>query len=99
MKDIEKFKKKLFTKNKAKDIINKNYNPLKVNCKIYKRGSGLYNMKNVVSEEIRKELDLKGRIILYMFPKTCIKIYKLGITFGFNNKWIAWKLHENYQDK
>lgn len=89
LKGIEKLEKdsqKVFTKNKAKDIINKNYNPLKVKCKIYKRGSGLYNMKNVVSEEIRKELDLKGRIILYMFPKTCIKIYKLGITFGFNNK-------------
>lgn len=88
-KNNKKCRKKLFTKKEVKDIINKNYNPLKVNYKlIYKRGSGLYNMKNVVLEEIRKELDLKGRIILYMFPKTCIKIYGIASKNATNNMLI-----------
>lgn len=75
MKDIEKFKKKLFTKNKAKDIINKNYNPLKVNCKIYKRGSGLYNMEDKILKEIKKDLNLKERIIVSINKKTFLKVF------------------------
>lgn len=41
-------------------------------------------MKDVVLEEIKKELDWKGKVILYIFPKIFIKIYKLGIKAGFN---------------
>ena len=49
---------------------------------------------DVVKDEIMKELNWKERIIVKLFAKTFEKVYKLGITFGFNNKWIAWKLHE-----
>ena len=38
-------------------------------------------MKNVV-----KELNFAEKIIVKVFTKTFIKIYKLGITFGFNNR-------------
>lgn len=43
-------------------------------------------MKDVVLNEIKNELNLKEKIIVTVFAKTFIKVYKLGITFGFNNK-------------
>ena len=43
-------------------------------------------MKNVVLDEIIKELNLKERIVVKLFKKTFYKMYKIGITFGFNNK-------------
>lgn len=43
-------------------------------------------MKDVVVDEIVKELNWKERIIVRIFRKTFCKIYKLGITYGFNNK-------------
>lgn len=76
---------KVFTKKEGNDIIKKDYNPFEVDYKIYKRRDGLY-MKNIVLGEIREELDWKGKIVSYIFPKTFTKVYKLGITFGFNNK-------------
>lgn len=54
LKEIRKNEKKgekLFTKKESKVTIRKNYNPLKVNYKIYKRGSGLYNMKDIILKE------------------------------------------------
>ena len=43
---------------------------------------GEMNMeKNVV-----KELNFLERIVVKMFKKTFIKVYKIGITYGFNNK-------------
>ena len=39
-----------------------------------------------VKSDIVKELNFTERIIVSMFPKTFSKVYKLGITFGFNNK-------------
>lgn len=41
---------------------------------------------DVVENEIIKELNWKERIIVKLFAKTFDKVYKLGITFGFNNK-------------
>lgn len=41
---------------------------------------------NVVENEIMKELTIRERILFILFRKDFIKIYKLGITFGFNNK-------------
>ncbi len=41
---------------------------------------------DVVENEIIKELNWKERIIVKVFAKTFVKIYKIGITFGFNNK-------------
>ena len=36
--------------------------------------------------KIKKQLNLTERIVVYIFNKTIVKIYKLGITWGFNNK-------------
>ena len=41
---------------------------------------------NVVENEIMNELNWRERIIVKLFAKTFEKVYKLGITFGFNNK-------------
>jgi len=41
---------------------------------------------NMKIENVIKELNWKEKIIIKIFSKTFIKIYKLGITFGFNNK-------------
>lgn len=41
---------------------------------------------DVVKDEIMKVLNWKERIIVKLFAKTFEKVYKLGITFGFNNK-------------
>ena len=43
-------------------------------------------MKNVEKDEVLKELNFAEKIIVKVFTKTFIKIYKLGITFGFNNR-------------
>lgn len=50
---------KVFTNNKINNIIRKNYNPLKVNYKIYKRGSELYKMEDIILER-KNELNLKA---------------------------------------
>lgn len=42
--------------------------------------------KNVVKEEVLKELNFVEKIIVKLFTKTFIKVYKIGITYGFNNK-------------
>lgn len=41
---------------------------------------------NVVLDEIKNELNWKEKIIVRIFSKTFSKVYKIGITFGFNNK-------------
>lgn len=43
-------------------------------------------MKDVVLDEVMKELSWKERIIVKLFKKTFYKMYKIGIAFGFNNK-------------
>ena len=43
-------------------------------------------MEDVILNKIENELNLKERIIVRVFAKTFTKVYKLGITFGFNNK-------------
>lgn len=50
-KKFAKIEKKVFTKEKENDTIRKDYNPLKVNCKNYRRGSGLYKMKEIVLDK------------------------------------------------
>lgn len=42
--------------------------------------------KDVVKDEVLKELNIVEKIIVKLFTKTFIKIYKIGITYGFNNK-------------
>ena len=41
---------------------------------------------NVVENEIMEGLNWKERIVVKLFAKTFEKVYKLGITYGFNNK-------------
>ena len=79
--------KNIFTKKESNDIIKEDYNPLKVNEKIYKKGSGLFNMKRnkQVLKEIKKGLDWKGKIIVYIFPNIFIKVYGIASKNAINN--------------
>ena len=84
MKDLNS--KKVFTKKKIKDIIKKDYNPFKVDYKIiYKRGSRLYNMEDIVLEE-KNKLNLKTfvneRIVknANLFSEKELSIIKNNIT-------------------
>ena len=43
-------------------------------------------MKNITLSEITKDLELKERIVVRIFKRIFIKVYKIGITYGFNNK-------------
>lgn len=43
-------------------------------------------MKNVVLNEVMKELNWREKLITKLFDKTFIKVYKIGVTYGFNNK-------------
>ena len=52
---------------------------------VFKR-KGVDEMKDVVLDEIMKELSWKEKIVVKILAKTFYKVYKLGITFGFNNK-------------
>ena len=87
MKNVAKKEKKVFTKKKGKDIIKKDYNPLKANYKICEERDGLY-MKKILLKEIRKEIDLKEKFISYIFPKTFIKIYGIA-TKNATNKMLS----------
>ena len=46
---------------------------------------GIYMEKEIV-EEICKKLKWYERVVVRLFSKTFVRVYKLGITFGFNNK-------------
>ena len=39
-----------------------------------------------VAMEIQQDMNRQERIVVRMFKKSFIKVYKLGITYGFNNK-------------
>lgn len=84
MKVVENCKK-AFTNDERNIIIKKDYNPLKVNYKIYKRGSGLFmKEKNIILSKNTKELNLKDKIIIKLFSKTFIKVYDIGAKNYFN---------------
>ena len=42
--------------------------------------------KCVMEKDVVKELNFVERIVVKMFKKTFIKVYKIGITYGFKNK-------------
>ena len=84
--EILKLKKNLFTNEGRNNIIEKDYNPLKVNYKIYKRGSGLFMKKSKELKEIKEGLNWKDKIFINIFPKMFIRIYKMGIEKGFNSR-------------
>lgn len=43
-------------------------------------------MEKLIEEELMKELNWKEKIMLRILKKYTNKIYKLGITYGFNSK-------------
>lgn len=43
-------------------------------------------MENNIAKEIVKDLNWRERIVVVLFKKIFLKVYKKGITFGFNNK-------------
>ena len=67
----EKESKKVFTNEERNNIISKDYNPLKVNYKIYKRGSGLFMENETLSivKKISKKYNKKEVLILEMMKK------------------------------
>lgn len=72
----------VFTNKLKYNIIKSIYNPLNVNCKtIYKKEE--FMKEKVVLNEVIKELNIIERIF---FKNKFIKVYKKGITFGFNSK-------------
>ena len=88
MKDVaKKLSKKLFTREDKNIIINEKYNPLKVNFKlIYEReGLCVNKTKDVLLNEITKELNLKEIIILKIFKKTFYKVANLTRITVVNN--------------
>lgn len=71
--------KKIFTKEAKNTIINKKYNPLKVNYKLIYEREGLYvkKTKDVLLKEINKELNWKEKIVIKIFKKTFCKVHNL----------------------
>lgn len=71
--EVEKNERKVFTEKKGNSRIRKNYNPLKVNCKIYRRRDGLYKMKKVKLNEAKKEISskygIKEKVVAILFEK------------------------------
>jgi len=85
VKKDEKYNGKIFTKNKRKDIIKKNYNPFdKDYNSIYERG-GLYMEETKVTlKRLTKKSNWKEKIFVKIFRKTCIKLYRKGMADCFN---------------
>lgn len=51
---------------------------------MYSKEKGVDEMKDVVLDEVMKELSWRERIVIRLFKKTFNKIYKNGIRKGFN---------------
>lgn len=87
MKNVEENNEKIFTENEEKDIMQVKHNLLNKNKNFYEREE-LYvkKIEKVILKEIMKELNKGERIKVKLFSKLFIKVYKLGITNGFNNK-------------
>lgn len=89
VRKVRKDEEKVFTKKKVSNTIRKNYNPLKVNYKIYKRGSGLLSMKSEVLKKVKtlsKKYNRKEQLILKMMEK-CNKMgYNIKSIEEFYNK-------------
>lgn len=79
--------KKLFTNDKCNNIISKDYNPFKVNCKIYEsEGLSMKDEEDIILKEMQKDLTLEERKIVKLYFDVCMKLYKKGIEKGFNAK-------------
>ena len=86
MKFVEEKNQKAFTKKESNNIIKKDYNPLKVNYKIYEReGLFMRETKDVLIKDIEKELNWREKIIVKLFPNTFVKVYGIAGKRAFNN--------------
>ena len=87
MKNVEENNEKIFTENEEKDIMQVKHNLLNKNKNFYEREElFVKKIEKVILKEIMKELNKGERIKVKLFSKLFIKVYKLGITNGFNNK-------------
>jgi len=43
-------------------------------------------MEKEILKQISKEFTLYEKIIMILFKELFLKVYKVGITYGFNNK-------------
>lgn len=79
MKNVEKNNERIFTKNNEKDIIYKKYNLFAANNKKYLQRKGLFmkNTKEIILDEVTKELNWKEKIIVKIFNKTFNKVANL----------------------
>lgn len=81
--------KNVFTKNESNNIMRKKYNLLNKDYKKICEREGLFmkETKDVELKEIEKskELNLKDRIIIKLFPKTFVKVYGIAGKRVFNN--------------
>ena len=46
----------------------------------------VFFMEKEILEKIKIGCTMQERILIHIFRKTFIKIFKIGITWGFNNK-------------
>lgn len=81
----EKLEGKVFTKNDVKGIIKKDQNPLyKGFNSFFKRGGLCMEENKVILKEVKKKLNWKEKIFVSIFPKTYIKLYRIGMADCFN---------------
>lgn len=45
------------------------------------------DVEEYVIKDISKDCNWYERIIVRIFDKEFVKVYKIGATYGFNNKW------------
>lgn len=93
MEDVEKnLTKNIFTKKEKNIIINRNYNPLKVNCKLIYEREGLY-VKGEILDVVKKlsgKYNKKEVLLLEMIEKSKM--------FGYNIEETE-KLIKEFEEK
>ena len=85
LKKDEICKKKVFTKKRVNSTIKKDYNLLSKDYNSDYEREGLYMKETkVILERLKKQLNWKLKIVVKIFPKTCIKLYRKGMADCFN---------------
>jgi len=82
----KKESKKIFTNDKCNNIMSKDYNPLnkEQQSKYEREGLVMKETRDIVLDEIMKELNSEERQFVEMYPNECIKLYKKGMIDCFN---------------
>lgn len=76
---------KIFTKKEKNNIMVKKYNPLNKDEGFYEReGLFMRETEELVLDEVMEGANFIRRIILKVFKKDFIKVYKKGVKEGFN---------------